>query len=60
VQRPWRTADFWLAPHGLLNLLSYRTQDHQPRDGATHNGLGPPHQSPIKKMSCRLAYNLVF
>ena len=27
---------------GLLNLLSYRTQDYQPRDGTTHNGLGPP------------------
>ena len=28
--------------HGLLNLLSYRTQNHQPRDGPTHSGLGPP------------------
>ena len=27
---------------GLLNLLSHRTQDHQPRDGSTHSGLGPP------------------
>ena len=25
--------------HGLLSLLSYRTQDHQPRDSTTHNGL---------------------
>ena len=24
------------------SLLSYRTQDHQPRDGTTHTGLGPP------------------
>jgi hypothetical protein len=31
----------WLAPHGLLSLLSYRTQDHQPRSGITHCGLGP-------------------
>jgi hypothetical protein len=31
----------WLAPHGLLSLLSYRTQDHQPCSGHTHNGLGP-------------------
>jgi hypothetical protein len=23
-------AAYWLAPHGLLSLLSYRTQDHQP------------------------------
>jgi hypothetical protein len=22
----------------LLSLLSYRTQDYQPRDGPTHNG----------------------
>ena len=25
----------------LLSLLSYRTQDYQPRDGSTHNGLAP-------------------
>jgi hypothetical protein len=42
MQRPWKGAAYWLAPHGLLGLLSYRTQDHQPRDGTTHNGLGPP------------------
>ena len=34
-------AAYWLASTGLLSLLSYRTQDHQPRDGTTHNGLGP-------------------
>jgi hypothetical protein len=28
MQRPWRGAAFWLAPHGLLSLLSYRIQDH--------------------------------
>jgi hypothetical protein len=32
-------AAYWLASPGLLNLLSYRTQDYQPRDGTTHNGL---------------------
>ena len=42
MQRPWTGAAYLLAPHGLLSLLSYRTQDHQPRDGPTHNGLGPP------------------
>ena len=26
---------------GLLSLFSYRTQKHQPRDGTTHNGVGP-------------------
>lgn len=26
----------------LLSLFSYRTQNHEPRDGSTHNGPGPP------------------
>jgi hypothetical protein len=38
----WRNAAYRLAPHGLLNLLSYRVQEHQPRDSTTHNRLGPP------------------
>jgi hypothetical protein len=38
MQRPWRGATYWLVPHGLLSLLSYRTQDHQPRGGTTHDG----------------------
>jgi hypothetical protein len=25
----------------LLSLLSYRTQDYQPRDGTTHKGTSP-------------------
>ena len=37
-----RSAAYWLALHGLLSLLSYRTPDHQPRDGPTRNGLGLP------------------
>lgn len=28
--------------HGLLSLLSKATQDHLPRGGSAHNGLGPP------------------
>jgi hypothetical protein len=40
MQRPWKGAAYWLAPHGLLSLLSYRT--HQQRNGATNNGLGFP------------------
>lgn len=43
MQRPWRSAAYWLALHGLLNLLSYTTQDHSPRDDTAHSGLGPPH-----------------
>jgi hypothetical protein len=38
MQRPWRDVPFWLASPGLLSLLSYRTQDYQPRDGPTHKG----------------------
>jgi hypothetical protein len=44
MQKPWRGAAYWLPPHALLSLLSYRTQDHQPRDWAL------PHPSLIKKM----------
>jgi hypothetical protein len=33
---------YWLASPGLLSLLSYRTQDYQPRDGTTHKGPSPP------------------
>lgn len=31
-----------LAHTALFNLLSYRIQDHQPRDSTIYNGLGPP------------------
>jgi hypothetical protein len=32
---------YWLAPHDLFILFSYRPYEHrQPRDGASHNGLG--------------------
>ncbi len=42
MQRLWRDVIYWLASPGLLSLLSYRTQDYQPRVDTTHNGLGPP------------------
>jgi hypothetical protein len=35
-------AAYWLVPHDLLSLLSYRLQDHKTNDGTTHNDLGPP------------------
>lgn len=38
-------AAYWVAPHGLLILLPYRTQDQQARDDTTHNALGPSGQS---------------
>jgi hypothetical protein len=38
----------------FIQLVSYSTQDREPRDGPTHNGLGL-HQSLIKKMPyCRI------
>lgn len=39
-------------PHGLLTLLSYKTQDHLPRGGTAHHGLGHP-SSLIRKMADR-------
>jgi hypothetical protein len=36
MQRPWRDVTYWLASSDLISLLSYRTQDYQPRDGTTH------------------------
>jgi hypothetical protein len=35
MQRPRRGAAYWLAPHGSLSLLPYRTQDHL-------SGMAPP------------------
>ena len=52
-------AAYWLAPHGLLSLLSYRTQVNQPRDGSTHSGLGLP-LSIIKDIPSCLVYSSIF
>jgi hypothetical protein len=41
MQRPWRDVLYWLASPDLLSLLSYRTQDYQPRYGSTHKGHFP-------------------
>ena len=41
-QRLWRKTAYWLAPHGLLSLLSYTILNHLPRVAPpTVNG-GPP------------------
>jgi len=34
-------AAYWLAPHGLPCLISYRTQDHQLRDSTICKGMDP-------------------
>lgn len=37
-QKPWRrNKACWLAPCGLLSLLSYTSQDHLATDGTAHN-----------------------
>jgi len=51
MQRQSKGAGNWLDPHGLLNLLSYRAQDHQPMDGTTMCW-AIPNQSLTKKVSC--------
>ena len=38
MQTPWRDVSYWFASSALLSLLSYRTQEYQPRDGTIHNG----------------------
>ena len=54
MQRPWRGAAYWFAPHGLLSPLSYRTQDHQLRVAPPSIGVVLHYQSPIKEMAYRL------
>jgi hypothetical protein len=56
MQRPWNEAAYWLASHGLLRLLSYSTQGQQPRNGPTHNVLGPSPSSIVKKIPCSHPY----
>jgi hypothetical protein len=53
--RPQRRATYWLVLHDVFSLCSYRSKDHQPRVGTTHNGLDPP-PSITKKMPYKLAY----
>lgn len=54
LHKLWRSVAYGHAPSSLLGLLSYRTQDLQPRDGHTHNGLYPaPNRLLIKKMPRR-------
>ena len=54
MQRPWRGVAY-----GLLLTACSAYFLIEPRDGTTHNGLGPPHQSWIKKMFYKCAYNLI-
>ena len=48
-------AAYWLASHVFLGLVSYRSQDHQPRDNTTHSGLYPPFS--LRTVACvKLTY----
>jgi hypothetical protein len=59
MQRLWRDAIYWLAPWLAFSLLSYRTQDHQLRDGTTHNGLDPSLSITNYEMFYWLTYSLI-
>jgi hypothetical protein len=41
IQRLWNSLN-WLAPHGLLSLLSHTSQDCQPRNSITHSDIELP------------------
>lgn len=56
VQKPWRTAS-WLAPGGLLRLLSYSTQSLQLVVTSPTMAWAFLYQSLIKKMPWSLACN---
>lgn len=56
MQTPWTGAAYQTVLCDLFILLSYRTQDQQPRDGKNHNSLRPS-PSITKKISYRPAYN---
>ena len=49
----------WLAPHGLLSLLSYRTRTTRLRMAPPTVGRALSHQSPIKKSPYLVLYYLV-
>ena len=49
-----------LMPHYLLILLSNGIQNHQPRDGTTHNNMGLPTSITSQENALhRLAYRLI-
>jgi len=54
----------WLTMSFLLRLLSYRTQDHQSRDGPTRSGLSPPlsviRECPLGLPTTALFYRGIF
>jgi len=59
TQRAYSRAAYWLSNHGLLSLLSYRTNGQSAQGWHHHIGLSPPHQTLIKVIPCRLACSLI-
>lgn len=53
MERPWKNAASWLASLSLLSLFSHIVQDHLPRGGTPHNGLGPPLSITNQEMTYR-------
>ena len=49
IQRSWRSAGYWLAPCGLLSLISNRSLNHQPMSSSAYHD-----QPSIKRMHHRL------
>jgi hypothetical protein len=55
MERPRRSAGYWLVPYGFLSLLSWRIQDHQSKMAPPTMGWALPHQALIKKMPYMLS-----
>lgn len=49
MQRPQRSAIYWLAHHGLLSLLSYKPKTSSPRMAPPTVGWALPYQSLTRK-----------
>lgn len=54
IQRPWGIDTYWLATHGLLSLLSFRSQDQQPTVALPTMGWAFVHHLIIKNMPYKL------
>ena len=52
MQRPWRGAAYWLAPHGFISQLSYSIQDHHPGDNTPTMSWALLHQLKVVSAGC--------
>jgi hypothetical protein len=58
MRSPWRSTACWIASHGLLSLL-IQLRPNIPGMAPSTMGWDLSHQSIIKKIHDRLAYNLI-